>query len=78
MTMTEQVVDLSDEELEKYIQEVHGRTVPWVCEASATAELLRRYKNKKAALTATETLLGQKGKECEELKMEISHGMPWR
>lgn len=34
-------------------------------------ELIRRYKNKKAALEATESLLIQKGKECENLEQEL-------
>lgn len=82
-----QVKDLSDEELEKYLLEVHGTTVTWVCESSAALEALRRYeftkrelgkvrlelKNKKAALEATESLLNQKGNECEKLMEAYSN-----
>lgn len=34
-------------------------------------ELIRRYKEKKAALSATESLMKQKEKECEKLKLEV-------
>lgn len=70
--MTVDIEDLSDEELERTSRNRYD------VEEKILNEIWRRYKNKNAALKGAEVALEAKRNECEELKMEISHGMPWR